>query len=50
MQALRTGQELKNMIMGVYNPAVKSHVWLNINATPQYRQGDKKPYQVYTTF
>lgn len=50
MVALATGQEIRNIVMGVFNPQAKDYFWFNIHAVPQYKDGEKKPYQVYTTF
>ena len=50
MVALRTGREVRDVVMGVFNPRKGSHTWIVINAIPQFRSGEDKPYQVYTTF
>ena len=50
MVALRTGKPVKNEIMGVFHPETEEYCWININAIPQFKQGEKKPFQVYTTF
>jgi PAS domain S-box-containing protein len=50
MIALKTGKEVKNVIMGVFNPGEEKHRWINVHAVPQFRQGEDRPYQVYTTF
>ena len=50
MTALCTGEEVRDVVMGVYNPKTKQHTWISVSATPQFRPGEKKPYQVYTTF
>ena len=50
MIALRTGKPYGPFIMGVFQPQINDHVWLSINATPLYRQGETAPYQVYATF
>jgi PAS domain S-box-containing protein len=50
MLALQTGQEVRNQIMGVYNPKTAGYRWINIHAVPQFRQGESTPYQVYATF
>jgi|GEM_PF-5394532 len=50
MVALKTGKIVKNVIMGIYNETKKHYIWININAVPIFKNGDKKPYQVYTTF
>ncbi len=49
-EALRTGVEIKDIVMGVYNPREQCYRWLNINSVPLFRAGESKPYQVYTTF
>jgi len=48
--AIRTGKQVFNTIMGVYVPTTDQYNWININATPQFRHGETKPYQVYVTF
>ncbi len=50
MVALRTGQELRDVVMGVYNPREKDYRWLNVHAMPLFRPGEDKPYQVYIIF
>jgi diguanylate cyclase (GGDEF)-like protein/PAS domain S-box-containing protein len=48
--ALRSGQPVRDVVMGVYNPQVDEYRWINISAMPQYREDEDQPYQVYTTF
>ncbi len=36
--------------MGVFHPNTNTYRWLKINAVPEYKEGEQKPYQVYTTF
>lgn len=50
MQALRSGQAVRNVVMGVFHPEEGAYRWILVNATPQYREGESEPYQVYTTF
>ncbi|UCE36003.1 MAG: PAS domain S-box protein [Thermoplasmata archaeon] len=50
MVALGTGNEVRNVIMGIFNPEKMDYNWININAIPQFKPGEDKPYQVYTTF
>ena len=50
MVALHTGKEVRNVVMGVFNPLDEQYHWISINATPQFRFNESKPYQVYTTF
>ena len=49
MATLKTGKEV-NSVMGVFNPKYEEYRWININAVPLFRNNDKKPYLVYTTF
>ena len=36
MVALRTGREVRNVVMGVFNPRTEAYTWININAVPQF--------------
>jgi PAS domain S-box-containing protein len=48
--ALKTGNPVRDKIMGIYNPRIKGYIWIIINAMPQFKENEKNPYQVYTTF
>ncbi|MCP4728125.1 MAG: PAS domain S-box protein, partial [bacterium] len=50
MLSLRSGKEIRNVVMGVFNPESNTHRWINVNAVPQFKKGKSKPFQVYTTF
>jgi PAS domain S-box-containing protein len=50
MIALKTGKEVSHVVMGVLHPGANEYVWINIHAVPQFRPGETKPYQVYSTF
>jgi len=50
MIALRTGKEVRHVTMGVFHPDKNEHVWISINAVPQFKTGETRPYQVYTIF
>ncbi len=50
MVALKTGKPVNDAVMGVFNPGDETYRWLNINAVPLIRDGEEKPYRVYTTF
>ena len=50
MVALKSGEKVNDVVMGVFNPKKEIYRWININAVPLYREGEEKPYQVYTTF
>jgi PAS domain S-box-containing protein len=48
--SLKTGQVVNNVAMGVFNPQTEAYTWININAVPQFRPGEDRPYQTFTTF
>ena len=50
MFALRSGKKVKDTVMGIYNPRLRQRRWININAVPEFRKGEKKVYQVFVTF
>ena len=33
-----------------FHPEKEAHRWVNINAMPMFRKGERTPYEVYTTF
>jgi PAS domain S-box-containing protein len=37
-------------LMGVFNPRNNCYSWINVNAIPEFRNGEKDPFQVVTTF
>lgn len=49
MEALRSGMDVRNVVMGICRPNQEATRWININAIPQFRSGEEQPYQVYTT-
>jgi diguanylate cyclase (GGDEF)-like protein/PAS domain S-box-containing protein len=50
MIALRTGKPYGPVILGVYQPMLKDHVWISVNAIPLFENGEAAPSKVYTTF
>jgi len=50
MVALRTGERVENFVFGINSPNRKETVWIDVSAVPQFREGEDKPYQVFTTF
>ncbi len=47
--ALRTGQEVRNALIGRTNLENGQTCWFHVNAIPQFRDGDSRPYQVMVT-
>ena len=50
MVALRTGNPIGPITMGVFHPGKNSHSWLSVAAIPLFRASESIPSQVYTTF
>lgn len=49
MVALTSGKPVHDFLAAIYNPKKKDYVWININATPQFKEGESNPYQVFVT-
>jgi PAS domain S-box-containing protein len=49
-EALRTGKPVRNKIMGLFNPTLGEYRWLMVNAIPEFRPDEDKPYRVFATF
>jgi len=49
-RALSTGKPVRNVVLGIHNPAIDMIRWVNVNVIPLFRNGEKKPYMVYSTF
>ncbi len=47
---LRTGKAVYNFVMGIYNPQLDAHKWININSIPIFKNNNENLYQVITTF
>jgi len=51
MITLKTGEPVKDSIMGVFNPKTNEYSWININSVPKYDLKNKnKIHQVIVTF
>lgn len=50
MLALKTGRTIKDFLMRIYNPVKDKHVFILVNATPRFNDGQKHPCGVYSTF
>jgi two-component system, cell cycle sensor histidine kinase and response regulator CckA len=50
MVALQTGKPVFHSVMGVIKPHDDNYLWIDMDAIPQFRPGEVKPYQVYATF
>jgi PAS domain S-box-containing protein len=48
--ALRTGKPVNNVTMALFNSVDNDYRWVITSAIPEFKEGEKKPYRVYTTF
>lgn len=48
--ALATGRSVRDVVMGVFNPAEERYRWIRITAIPEVRPGDEHPHRVYAIF
>ena len=46
MVSLRTGREIKDAVMGIFNPRERRYRWISITAVPLFRPDEDRPYQV----
>ncbi|MCP4575951.1 MAG: PAS domain S-box protein [Deltaproteobacteria bacterium] len=49
MVALRTGKPVSGVVAGVLNERTKKRIWLELNAIPEFRSGEDKPFQAMLT-
>ncbi|MHB8107812.1 MAG: PAS domain S-box protein [Candidatus Cryosericum sp.] len=50
VEALRTGQSIQDIVMGLVHVGDGLTKWIRISSVPQFRAGETKPYQVYSVF
>jgi two-component system CheB/CheR fusion protein len=50
MVALKGGEPVLGFVMGVHNPQFNGVRWILVNATPEFKDGETTPFQVFTTF
>jgi PAS domain S-box-containing protein len=50
MRALRSGEAVRGVVMGVWNPQTSQRRWLRIDAVPVRSPGQERPGEVYTVF
>jgi len=50
MVALRTGQIVTDVLMGVHHLEREEQRWIRIAAVPEFRPGEAQPYRVFATF
>lgn len=50
LMALQTGQQVSGVVMGMIYPELRDYRWIKINAIPQFKTGQDRPYQVCIRF
>ncbi|PKL06992.1 MAG: hypothetical protein CVV51_14835, partial [Spirochaetae bacterium HGW-Spirochaetae-7] len=50
MVALRTGREVRGVVMGIWNPREQGRRWIRIHAVPKFCVDDNLPSEIYTVF
>ena len=50
MEALRSGQAVNDVVMGIFNPTSGAHTWINVSATPIRHPTDTRSVAVYSVF
>ena len=50
MVALRSGQAVRDVVMGVFNPTTSAYTWINVNAIPIRHSATGCVQGVYSTF
>jgi len=50
MVALRTGQVVTDVLMGIHHPQRDEQRWIRIAAVPEFRPGETTPFRVFATF
>jgi PAS domain S-box-containing protein len=49
MVALRTGETVEDVVMGIFSPQPGRYKWLKVSAVPQFMPGEDRPFQVFST-
>jgi hypothetical protein len=50
MVALRTGAQIRDVVLRVWNVRTDEPHWISIDAIPRFRAGETKPYEVQTIY
>ena len=48
MEALRTGTEVRDVVLGIYNQVAEEMRWLRVHSFPVFSAGGDRPSKVYT--
>ena len=47
--AFQTGRKVSNVVIGFQNAHDDTRRWIRVSATPQFKPGEERPFQVYAT-
>ncbi len=50
MVALETGRPVRQFVMGVFHPRLQEHRWIQVDAIPEFNEGEDRPFQVFAMF
>ncbi|HNU73034.1 MAG TPA: PAS domain S-box protein [Thermodesulfobacteriota bacterium] len=50
MKALRTGEVVNDVILGIFNPKENDYRWVMVDSIPQIRAGEKRPEGLFSVF
>ncbi len=49
-QVIQSGKTVQNIVMGIFHPEKKTRIWILVNAEPEFKGSESKPYQVFISF
>lgn len=49
-QVIESGKAVQNIVMGILHPEKKTRLWILVNAEPEFKGSESKPYQVFISF
>lgn len=49
-QVINSGKRVQNIVMGILHPEKKTRLWILVNAEPEFKGSESKPYQVFVYF
>lgn len=47
--ALQKGEMVKDRVMGIFHPVKQEYRWINVNAVPEFKDGETQPFQIFVT-
>ncbi len=50
VRALRTGKPVRNVVVGLPKPGGDDCLWIRVDAIPEFKDGGKRPFRVFSIF